>query len=80
VIAGSARGPSKWKKGPSMPKDNAADAIVVSPSSPTNFSELVMDIEPPVEHVVAIPTSSNERREPFLRHEKERVIGDYLKE
>lgn len=74
VIAGSGRGPSKWKKGPSVPKDNAADPIVVSPSSPTNFSELVMDIEPPVEHVVAIPTSSNAHREPFLRHEKERVI------
>nr|POF09930.1 hypothetical protein CFP56_54219 [Quercus suber] len=74
VIASSSHGSSRWKKGPSMPKDQAVDPIVVSPSSPTNFSDLAMDAELAVERVVAIPTSAFACGEPVLRHEKERVI------
>ena len=74
VIAGSSRGPSKWKKGPSMPKDQAADPSVVSPCSPINHSDSVMDAEPLVEHVVFVSTSSIASWIPNIRPEKERVI------
>ena len=74
VIAGSAHGPSKWKKGPSMPKDQAADPSVVSPGSPINHSDSVMDAEPPVEHVVSVSTSSIASQILNIRPKKERVI------
>ncbi|KAK7841019.1 uncharacterized protein CFP56_015975 [Quercus suber] len=74
VIAGSSRGSSRWKKGPSMPKDPAVDPNVMSPSSPTNFSDVIVEAEPSVEHVVAIPSSAFACGGSILRQEKEKVI------
>nr|POE84930.1 hypothetical protein CFP56_48359 [Quercus suber] len=71
---GSSRGSSRWKKGPSMPKDPAVDPNVMSPSSPTNFSDVIVEAEPSVEHVVAIPSSAFACGGSILRQEKEKVI------
>ena len=79
VIACSARGPLKWKKGPSVPKDQAVDPSVVSPGSPINHSDSVMDAEPPMKHVVYVSTSSIASRILNIRLKKERVIDGLSK-
>ena len=57
VIAGKVRGSPKWKKGPSMPKDNTTNPGAESSNLQTNLSESVMETEPPVEFVVATHSS-----------------------
>ncbi|KAK9985626.1 hypothetical protein SO802_030577 [Lithocarpus litseifolius] len=59
VIAGIARGPSMWKKGPSVPKEQAFDLSVVRPASPDIHSTSVMDFDPPLEQLFFASTSSN---------------------
>ena len=75
VIAGSTRGSSKWKKGPSMPKDKAVNPMAVSSNPSTNFQESIMETEPPVQYEDTSHTSSITCGESKLSHEKERVIA-----
>ena len=75
VIAGSAHGSSKWKKGPSVPKDKTANPVAVSPSPSTILSESVMETKPPVEYAATSHTSSIACRDPKLNHEKERMMA-----
>ena len=75
VIAGSARGSSKWKKGPPMPKDKTANPVAVSSSPSTLLSDSVMETEPPVEYVVISHTPSIACGDLKLSREKERMIA-----
>ena len=74
VIAGSARGSSKWKKGPPMPKDKTANPVAVSSSPSTILSDSVMETKPPVEYVVTSHTPSIACGDLKLSQEKERMI------
>ena len=58
VIAGSARGSSKWKKGPSVPKENTINPVAESSNLSTILSKSVMEIEPSLEYAAASHTSS----------------------
>ena len=74
VIAGSACGPSKWKKDPSVPKEQAFDPSVVKPASPDVHSVSVMDSNPPLEQLFFVSTSSNLHLAQSRSPEKELVI------
>ena len=58
VVAGSSCGPSKWKKGPSVPKEQASDPTLVRPVSLDLNSTSVMDSDPPLEHFTPVSTLS----------------------
>ena len=58
VVAGSSCGPSKWKKGPSVPKEQASDPTLVRPVSLDLNSTSVMDFDPPLEHFIPVSTLS----------------------
>ena len=75
VIAGSARGSPKWKKGPSMPKDNTTNPVAESSNLQTNLSESVMETEPPVEYVVANQSSLTACDVQKKNHENEKMMA-----
>ena len=79
VIAGSARGSSKWKKGPSVPKDNTMNPVAESSSPSTILSESVMETEPSVEYVAASHTSPTTCGDQKQNHEKEKMIAGLFK-
>ena len=75
MIAGSARGSSKWKKGPSVPKDNTMNPVAESSSPSTILSESVMETEPPVEYVVANHSSLTACDVQKKNHENEKMMA-----
>lgn len=79
AITGSARGPSKWKKGPSVPKEQVANPSVVSPISLNIHLDSVMEVEPPLEHVFFGFTSSHACLALNRSLEKELVIDGLSK-
>ena len=58
VVAGSSCGPSKWKKGPSVPKEQALGSTLVRDVSLDLNSTSVMDSDPPLEHFIPVSTLS----------------------
>ena len=75
VIIGSARGSSKWKKGPSVPKDKTINLVAMSSSPSTILSESVLETEPPVKYATASHTSSIACGDLKLNHEKEKMMA-----
>ena len=74
VIASSSHGPSKWKKGPSVPCEQAFDPSLVRLVSPDLPSTSVMDFDPPLEHFFLVSTTSNLHLAPNRSPEKELEI------
>ena len=74
VIASSSHGLSKWKKGPSVPCEQAFDPSLVRLVSPNLPSASVMDFDPPLEHFFLVSTTSNLHLAPNRSLEKELEI------
>ena len=78
VIVGSSRSPSKWKKGPSLPCEQAFDPLLARPDSLDLPLASVMDSDLPLQHFFPVSTTSNLHLAPIGVLRKNRRLRGYL--